>query len=128
MKNFIRFCEDVVSCMRCQPQDWSVVGFVQCSNPVCMLFQAVAGGPRATDRFAAVTAAFVSGLAGSTRAVEVVAFFLDSAASRLEEAIKVRSFFTSPLPLHPLLVIPEAQKCGQKQRVQWISFIWPPGC
>ena len=62
---------------------------------LCVLFQAVAGGPRATDRFAAVTAAFVSGLAGTTRAVEVVAFFLESAASRLEEAVKVRRSFTA---------------------------------
>ena len=54
-----------------------------------MCLQAVAGGPRATDRFAAVTAAFVSGLAGTARASEVVAFFLDAAASRMEAAIKV---------------------------------------
>ena len=52
--------------------------------------QAVAGGPRATDRFAAVTAAFVSGLAGTTRAAEVTAFFLEAAAARMEAAIKVR--------------------------------------
>ena len=51
--------------------------------------QAVAGGPRATDRFAAVTAAFVSGLAGTARAVEVTAFFLESVAARLEEAVRV---------------------------------------
>ena len=54
-----------------------------------MCLQAVAGGPRATDRFAAVTAAFVSGLAGTTKATEVVAFFLEAAASRMEAAVKV---------------------------------------
>ena len=51
--------------------------------------QAVAGGPRATDRFAAVTAGFVSGLAGTMRAAEVTAFFLEAAAARMEAAIKV---------------------------------------
>jgi hypothetical protein len=60
-------------------------------NEICFLVQqAVAGGPRATDRFAAVTAAFVSGLAGTTRAAEVTAFFLEAAAARMEAAIKVR--------------------------------------
>ena len=58
---------------------------------MCLPHQAVAGGPRATDRFAAVTAAFVSGLAGTTRAVEVTAFFLEAAALRLEEAVRVGS-------------------------------------
>lgn len=75
--------------------------------------QAVAGGPRATDRFAAVTAAFVSGLAGTSRAVEVVAFFLDSAASRLEEAIEVNSCFTA-LWDDLLLVVAYAHEDGQK--------------
>ena len=55
-----------------------------------MRMQAVAGGPRATDRFAAVTAAFVSGLAGTSKSSEVVAFFLEAAASRMEAAMKVR--------------------------------------
>ena len=77
---------------------------------MCLLIQAVAGGPRATDRFAAVTAAFVSGLAGTTRAVEVAAFFLDSAASRLEEAVKVGTFCMAHLALYPLLVMVEDRK------------------
>ena len=36
-----------------------------------------------------MTAAFVSGLAGTAKASEVVAFFLETAASRMEVAIKV---------------------------------------
>lgn len=41
------------------------------------LIAAAAEGPRASDRFAAVTAAAVAGLAGSVQAAEVVANFLD---------------------------------------------------
>lgn len=58
--------------------------------------QAVAEGPRATDRFAAVTAAFVAGLAGTARAAEVPANFLAALASRMEAAIKVSDFYPSP--------------------------------
>ena len=72
----------IVSEGRVQP-DWA-----RCDN-MELPPQAVAGGPRATDRFAAVTAAFVSGLAGTARAVEVTAFFLESVAARLEEAVRV---------------------------------------
>lgn len=48
------------------------------SDSVCgELVAAVAEGPRATDRFAAVSAAAVAGLAGTARAAEIVANFLD---------------------------------------------------
>ena len=48
------------------------------SDTVCAeLIAAAADGPRASDRFAAVTATAVAGLAGSVRAAEVVANFLD---------------------------------------------------
>ena len=50
----------------------------------------MAEGPRATDRFAAVTAAFMAGLAGSTHAAEVAAHFLAALASRMETAVQVR--------------------------------------
>jgi hypothetical protein len=56
---------------------------------VCGVLQAVADGPRATDRFAAVTAAFVAGLAGSARAPEIAAQFLDALASRMEASVEV---------------------------------------
>lgn len=47
------------------------------SDAVCgELIAAAAEGPRASDRFAAVTAAAVAGLAGSVRAAEVLANFL----------------------------------------------------
>ena len=69
--------------------------------------QAVAGGPRATDRFAAVTAAFVSGLAGTAKASEVVAFFLEAAASRMEAAMKVG------MCLGPILML--GRGCGGPQ-------------
>ena len=36
-----------------------------------------------------MTAAFVSGLAGTAKASEVLAFFLEAAASRMEAAIQV---------------------------------------
>lgn len=47
------------------------------SDAVCgELIAAAAEGPRASDRFAAVTGAAVAGLAGSVRAAEVLANFL----------------------------------------------------
>ena len=49
--------------------------------------QAVAEGPRATDRFAAVSAGFVVGLAATARAAEVGARFLEALALRLEAAV-----------------------------------------
>ncbi|EIE19666.1 MIF4G-domain-containing protein [Coccomyxa subellipsoidea C-169] len=52
------------------------------------LLQAVAEGPRATDRFAAVTAAFMAGLAGTARAAEVAAHFLGALAARMEAAVQ----------------------------------------
>lgn len=50
------------------------------------LGQAAAEGPRATDRFAAVTAAFVSSLAGRADAADIGANFAASLAERLEAA------------------------------------------
>lgn len=48
------------------------------SDAVCAeLIAAAAEGPRASDRFAAVTAASVAGLAGSVRSAELVANFID---------------------------------------------------
>ena len=48
------------------------------SDTVCEeLVAAAAEGPRASDRFAAVTAGAVAGLAGSVHAAEIVANFLD---------------------------------------------------
>ncbi len=48
--------------------------------------QAVAEGPRATDRFSAVTAAFVSGLSARTEAPELGANFTAQLAGKLEAA------------------------------------------
>ncbi|KAL4421444.1 hypothetical protein ABPG75_010735 [Micractinium tetrahymenae] len=57
------------------------------SDAVCAeLIAAAAEGPRASDRFAAVTAAAVAGLAGSVRAAEVLANFLSRLGARLEAA------------------------------------------
>lgn len=48
------------------------------SDAVCAeLIAAAAEGPRASDRYAAVTATAVAGLAGSVRSAEIVANFLD---------------------------------------------------
>lgn len=48
------------------------------SDTVCAeLIAAAAEGPRASDRFAAVTATAVAGLAGTVKAAEVVANFID---------------------------------------------------
>ncbi len=48
------------------------------SDAVCgELIAAAAEGPRASDRFAAVSSAAVAGLAGSVRSAEVVANFVD---------------------------------------------------
>lgn len=48
------------------------------SHAVCgELIAAAADGPRASDRFAAVTATAVAGLAGSVRSAEIVANFTD---------------------------------------------------
>lgn len=49
----------------------------------------MAEGPRATDRFAAVTAAFMAGMAGTARAAEVAAHFLAALALRMEAAVQV---------------------------------------
>ncbi|PSC75596.1 nucleolar MIF4G domain-containing 1 [Micractinium conductrix] len=57
------------------------------SDTVCEeLVAAAAEGPRASDRFAAVTAGAVAGLAGSVHAAEIVANFLDRLAGRLDAA------------------------------------------
>ncbi len=56
------------------------------------------GGPRATDRFAAVSAAFVAGLAATARLPEVAAHFLDALASSMEVAVKVRFFYPLAQP------------------------------
>ncbi|BDA46714.1 Suppressor of glycerol defect protein 1 [Coccomyxa sp. Obi] len=64
------------------------------------LLQAVAEGPRATDRFAAVTAAFMAGLAGSTRAAEVAAYFLAALASRMEAAVQAEDSLASSNLVH----------------------------
>lgn len=88
--------------------------------------QAVAGGPRATDRFAAVTAAFVSGLAGSTRAVEVAAFFLDAAASRMEEAVRVSTSVAALYPAWlPAWVMGIADEEYPKAAAVHACMIWP---
>ncbi|KAK9823765.1 hypothetical protein WJX72_005349 [[Myrmecia] bisecta] len=50
------------------------------------LLQAAAEGPRASDRFAAVVAAFVAGLAACAAAAEIGAAFVAAAAQRLEDA------------------------------------------
>lgn len=47
---------------------------------------ALASGPRASEQFAAVAAAFVAGLAAAARAQDVAAAFLERLAARLEEA------------------------------------------
>ena len=53
------------------------------SDSVCAeLISAAADGPRASDRFAAASATAVAGLAGSVRAAEVVANFLDREGGR----------------------------------------------
>ena len=52
------------------------------------LLASVAEGPRATERFAAATAACIAGLASSVRASDVIAVFLDALGARLEEAIR----------------------------------------
>ncbi|KAI7835645.1 hypothetical protein COHA_010459 [Chlorella ohadii] len=58
------------------------------SDAVCAeLIAAAAEGPRASDRFAAVTATAVAGLAGSVRTAEIVANFLDRLGARLEAAV-----------------------------------------
>ena len=62
----------------------------------------MAEGPRATDRFAAVTAAFMAGLAGRARAAEVAAHFLAALAARMEAAVQVH--ISQPLAL--LLTVP----------------------
>ncbi|CAL8471329.1 g10871 [Coccomyxa elongata] len=64
------------------------------------LLQAVAEGPRATDRFAAVTAAFMAGLAGSTHAAEVAAHFLAALASRMEAAVQAEDSLASSNLVH----------------------------
>ncbi|GAB4822711.1 hypothetical protein N2152v2_009757 [Parachlorella kessleri] len=57
------------------------------SDAVCAeLLAAAAEGPRASDRFAAVTAAAVAGLAAAAHNSEIVANFLDRLAARLEAA------------------------------------------
>ena len=50
------------------------------------LVDALASGPRASEQFAAVAAAFVAGLAAAARAQDVAAAFLERLAARLEEA------------------------------------------
>ena len=54
----------------------------------CM--QACAEGPRATEQFAAVAAAFVSGLCGSAKAQDLAANFVAALAARLERAMNVK--------------------------------------
>ena len=48
--------------------------------------QAAAEGPRASERFAAVVAAFVAGLTGTSDAAGIGANFTAALAARLEEA------------------------------------------
>ncbi len=58
------------------------------AESLCWLpVQAVAHGPRATDRFAAVSAGFVVGLAAAAQAQEVGAHFLAALAARMEAAV-----------------------------------------
>lgn len=59
------------------------------SNAVASeLISASAEGPRATQRFAAVAAALISGLAGLNKSQELVASFLSKVADALEGAMK----------------------------------------
>ena len=59
------------------------------SDAVCSeLLGAAAEGPRASDKFAAVAAAVVAGLAGSVGAAEVAANFISRLGSRAEEAVE----------------------------------------
>jgi hypothetical protein len=56
------------------------------SDTVCgELIAAAADGPRASARFAAVSAAAVAGLAGSVRSAEVTANFLDRYGAKAKE-------------------------------------------
>ena len=57
--------------------------------------QAVIDGPRATDRFAAVTAAAVAGLAAEAKAGEIIAEFLSALAARLEQVWPKPFYFKS---------------------------------
>ncbi len=50
------------------------------------MLQAAAEGPRASERFAAVVAAFISGLTGTSDAQGIGANFTAALAARLEEA------------------------------------------
>eukprot|EP00798_Chlamydomonas_sp_ICE-L_P023340 gene23340-30589_t len=52
-----------------------------------IILTAAADGPRATEQFAAVAAAFVSGLAGTAKAQDLVANFTASLAAKLELAM-----------------------------------------
>ena len=52
-----------------------------------MVFQAVAEGPRATDTFTAVTAAFISGVSARGDCIEFSANFLSALGQRLEASL-----------------------------------------
>ena len=54
--------------------------------PIRVTMQAVAEGPRASDRFAAIGAACIAGLAATAGASDVAANFLAAVATRLEQA------------------------------------------
>lgn len=84
------FCLLLISCRSDLASLYNEEGRRLVSDAVCAeLIAAAAEGPRASDRFAAVTATAVAGLAGSVRSAEIVANFIDRLAAAFVLAYKV---------------------------------------